>query len=111
MELAIYFESLGVLTVEQVPEYSFGDTVGKETSFDFQSHISCGERGFPSISTTLFFISLVIKYPLGATLNMYVCTHIQACKYSPMFFPHQTRTFSRVLNGMLWSLLSYSCNV
>lgn len=31
MELAIYFESLGVLTVEQVPEYSFGDIVGKET--------------------------------------------------------------------------------
>jgi hypothetical protein len=30
MELAIYFESLGVLTVEQVPEYSFGDIVGRE---------------------------------------------------------------------------------
>jgi hypothetical protein len=29
MELAIYFESLGVLTVEQVPEYSFGDIVGR----------------------------------------------------------------------------------
>jgi hypothetical protein len=30
MELAVYFESLSVLTVEQVPEYSFGDIVGRE---------------------------------------------------------------------------------
>ncbi|XP_061190267.1 acid-sensing ion channel 4-A-like [Saccostrea echinata] len=28
MELAVYFESLGYLKVEQVPEYSFGDIVG-----------------------------------------------------------------------------------